>query len=136
MHKEGTGVAHPNVELVKSGYEAFAKGDAAGIRAAYADNVVWQAESVGKLSGTYHGIDEVISLLARIGEETNGTYRAEILSILSDDDQVVVLHRVTAQRGERTLDTRQVNVYHLTDEKVDAAWIAVEDGVSMDAFWS
>ena len=129
-------MAHPNVEVVKVGYEAFAKGDAAGIRAVYADSVVWHSESVGKLSGTYRGIDEVMSLLARVGEETNGTYRAEILSILGDEDQVVVLHMVTAQRGGGTLDTRQVNVYHLTDGKVDEGWLAVEDGVSMDAFWS
>jgi uncharacterized protein len=110
-------VAHSNVELLNSVFQAYAKGDVAGIRAAYADNVVLRAESAGVLSGIYSGVDEVMSWLARVGEETNGTWRLEPLSVLEDDEYGVAIQTASGQRRGKTIETRMVAVNHVTDGK-------------------
>jgi uncharacterized protein len=129
-------VAHPNVELLHSIFQAYTKGDMAAIRGAYADNVVLRAESAGVLSGTYSGVDEVMSFFARVGEETNGTWRLEPLSVIGDDDHVVSIATVSGQRGGESMKTRQIAVNHFMDGKIDDVWLATEDGSSLDHFWS
>src|SRR5262245_17857080 len=44
---------HPNVELTRRGYDAFAKGDLAALAELIADDVTWHAAGAGPLSGTY-----------------------------------------------------------------------------------
>jgi uncharacterized protein len=129
-------VGHPNVELIKGLYDSFAKGEVADMGSAYADDVVLHVESCGVMSGTVHGVDELRSWIARVGEETNGTWQLESLGILADDDQVVALQAVTGQRRGRTIRARQISVNHVTDGKIDEVWWATEDGASFDAFWS
>ena len=41
---------HPNVELARRGYEAFAKGDLATLTELLADDVVWHVQGGGPLS--------------------------------------------------------------------------------------
>jgi ketosteroid isomerase-like protein len=38
---------HPNVELTRRGYEAFAKADLAALAELIADDVTWHAQGVG-----------------------------------------------------------------------------------------
>ena len=50
---------HPNVELTRQGYEAFAKGDLAALSGLIADDVTWHVLGIGPLSGDYRGRDGV-----------------------------------------------------------------------------
>ncbi len=65
---------HPNIELTRRGYEAFAKGDLATLSELIAGDVTWHVLGVGLLSGTYHGRDEVFTFFGRLAEETAGTF--------------------------------------------------------------
>ena len=56
---------HPNVELTRRGYEAFAKGDMATLSELLADDVTWHVDGAGPLSGTYHGRVEVFGFFGR-----------------------------------------------------------------------
>ena len=68
---------HPNVELTRRGYEAFAK--ATWPRSELiADDVTWHSNDAGPLSGTYHGRDEVFGFFGRLAEETAGTFRLDV----------------------------------------------------------
>ena len=129
-------MAHPNVELVNGIYQAYADGDLPAVRRAYAGNVVLHGESAGVLSGTYSGIDDVMSWMARIGEETNGTWLLEPVRVIADDEYVVALQTASGRRGGKSIKTRQVIVSHVTDGQIDEVWFGTEDGSSLDAFWS
>ena len=43
---------HPNVELTRRGYDAFAKGDLATLSELIAEDAAWHVLGVGPLSGT------------------------------------------------------------------------------------
>jgi uncharacterized protein len=131
-------MAHPNVELFRTKVvEPLLAGDVVGIRAAHTDDVVYRIESCGKLTGSFRGIDEVMTVLAGLADPTDGTFRIEPFNILADnDDHVVMLSSVTAQRGDQTLNTREIDVFHMTGGKIDDVWFALEDGVAQDRFWS
>ena len=88
------------------------------------------------LSGTYSGVDEVMSFFARVGEETNGTWRLEPLSVIGDDDHVVSIATVSGQRGGESMKTRQVAVNHFTDGEDRRGVVGHGDGSSLDHFWS
>jgi ketosteroid isomerase-like protein len=134
--REGTAMAHPNVEFAQAGMEAFAKGDVETMSSMYADNVVCHLQSSGILSGTYRGRDEIFALFARIAKETNGTFRLETQSFLGDDDQAVVISAISGQRGDQTFQTRQVAMYDIKDKKIVEIWFAAEDGAATERFWS
>ena len=46
-------LAHPNEDLVRRGYEAFATGDMATLNEFFADDVVWHAPGRNELAGTF-----------------------------------------------------------------------------------
>jgi ketosteroid isomerase-like protein len=48
-------MAHPNEELVRRGYQAFATGDVATLNELFADDIVWHAPGRNQLAGTYRG---------------------------------------------------------------------------------
>ena len=91
---------HPNVELTRRGYEAFAKGDLATLSELIADDVTWHSNDAGPLSGTYHGRDEVFGFFGRLAEETAGTFRLDVHDVLANDEHAVALCTLSASRGE------------------------------------
>jgi len=82
---------HPNVELSRRGYDAFAKGDLATLSELIADDVTWHVRGVGPLSGDYHGRDEVFAFFGRLAEETAGTFRLDVHDVLANDEHTVAL---------------------------------------------
>ncbi len=52
-------MAHPNEDLVRSGYAAFATGDMATLDELFADDIAWHAPGRNQLSGDYVGKEAV-----------------------------------------------------------------------------
>jgi uncharacterized protein len=82
---------HPDVELTRRGYDAFAKGDLAALSGLIAGDVTWHVSSAGPLSGTYHGRDEVFGFFSRLAEETGGTFRLDAHDVLANDEHAEAL---------------------------------------------
>jgi uncharacterized protein len=129
-------MAHPNEDLVRRGYEAFATGDMATLNELFSDDLVWHVPGHNPLSGDFHGKDEVFSSFQKVGELSGGTFKLDIHAILADDEHAVVLTRSTGQREGRTLDDKTVQVFHLKDRKVTEQWLYPGDVGATDAFWS
>jgi ketosteroid isomerase-like protein len=49
-----------NAALIRSGYEAFARGDVAGALAVFADDILWHVPGRGPLSGDDRGHAQVL----------------------------------------------------------------------------
>ena len=129
-------MAHPNEDLIRRGYDAFARGDLDTLRGLFADDIVWHAGGNNPLSGDYRGQDEVFGFFGRIGQETGGTFRIDIHDVLGNDEHVVVLSTTSAERAGRSLSDNNVGVYHVTDGRVTEAWFHATDQAAVDAFWS
>jgi len=127
---------HPNVDAIRRGYQAFSSGDVATMRSLWTDDLAYHVRGAGELDGDYDGPDEVLGFLARVGDQTGGTYRIdEVHAILADDEHGVVLFTQRAERKGRSLPRNGVNVWHLRDGKASECWVATADPVEMLAFW-
>jgi uncharacterized protein len=134
--EKGVEMAHPNEELFRQGYDAFATGDMDKLRELLSDDVTWHQPGNNTMSGDFTGMDEVLGLFARLFQETNGTFRTDIHDVLANDTHGVVLAHVTGQRGDKSLDQDYVHVAHFRDGKLTEAWIHNTDEPAADDFWS
>jgi ketosteroid isomerase-like protein len=128
-------MAHPNEELIRRGYDAFAAGDIATLNDVFADDIVWHATGRNQLAGTYRGKEEVFGVFQKVAELSGGTFKLDIHSILADDEHAVVLARATGEREGRTLDDNTIQVFHLKDGKVTEQWLHPGDAYASDEFW-
>ena len=127
---------HPNVELTRRGYDAFANGDLAALAELIADDVTWHAQGVGPLSGDYHGRDEVFAFFGRLAQETAGTFRLDVNDILANDEHTVVLATLTATRGGKSVEVPVANVTRSRDGRITEFWSAVYDPKAAIDFWA
>lgn len=126
---------HPNVDLVRRGYEAFSVGDMATMTELIADNVVWHAHGGSPFDGDYLGREAVFAMFARLMQETGGTFRIDIDDILCNDDRATVVGKVTASRNGRTETTGQVMVHRIRDGRTVEFWAATMDAPASVSFW-
>ena len=59
-------MAHPNEELLRRAYEAFAKGDLGTVMSIFDDDIVWHEPGRNPLSGDFKGHQQVQELFGRI----------------------------------------------------------------------
>ena len=112
---------HPNGELIREGYEAFAKGDMDTIPRLFDDDIQWHAAGVGPLSGDYKGKEAVFGFFGDLMERTESSFHQEIHAILADDDHVVVLTDYGHDKP-KPFSGHSVFVWHLRDGKVVECW--------------
>ena len=129
-------MAHPNVELLRQGYDAFEKGDLDTLRVLFADDIVFHVSGHSPLAGDYRGQDEVFGFFGKLVELTGGTFKLDVHSILADDEHGTVLSTTTAQREGRSLTEMTVDVFHLADGKVTEVWTIAEDQQAGDEFFA
>ena len=127
---------HPNVELTRRGYEAFAKGDVPALSELMADEVTWHVSDGGPLSGSYHGRNDVRGFFARLAEETGRTFRLDVHDVLANDEHVVALGTLSASRGTKSIETTVANVIHVRAGKITEFWTATTDPQAYIDFWS
>src|SRR5260370_31225625 len=126
---------HPNVELTRRGYEAFAKGDLAALAELIADDATWHVSGAGPLSGDYHGRGEVFGFFGRLAEETGGTFRLDVHDVLANDEHAVALCTRSASRGNHSLGVPVANVSHMRDGKITEFWGTTADPPPSIDFW-
>jgi uncharacterized protein len=130
-------MAHPNEDLARRGYAAFAAGDMATLDDLFADDIVWHVGGRGPLSGDYEGKEAVIAYFGRLAQETGGNFRIELHDMLANDEHVVALTSASAERQGRSLDNaRGVQVFHIRDGKVTESWFHSGDQYADDEFFS
>jgi uncharacterized protein len=129
-------MAHPNEEIVRIGFDAFAKGDVDTLRQLFDQDAVWHVPGRSPLSGDHRGMDGILGFLARTMELTGGTFRAEVHDVVAHDEQAVALYVTRGEREGRTLESRDVLVSHIRNGKLAEAWLLSADLYAVDEFFS
>ena len=129
-------MAHPNEEIVRSGFDAFAKGDVDTLRQLFDQDAVWHVPGRSPLSGDHRGMDAILGFLARTMELTGGTFRAEVHDVVADDEHAVAIYVTRGEREGRTLESRDVLVSHIRSGKLAEAWLLSADLYAVDEFFS
>jgi ketosteroid isomerase-like protein len=127
---------HPNVTLLKKGYEAFGKGDMGTLSELFDQDATWHVPGESPLAGDHIGRDAVFAFLGQTATLTGGTVKAEPHDILANDEHGVGLINMTASREGKELNTKEIHVMHIKDGKVTEVWSFPEDQRSSDEFWS
>jgi hypothetical protein len=74
--------------------------------------------------------------LGRSFEASGGTIRIELHDVIGNDDHVVALTPVRAEREGRTLADTTVQVFQIRDRKATEVWTYPADQYTSDEFWS
>jgi ketosteroid isomerase-like protein len=128
-------MAHPNEELLRKGYEAFATGDLDTVMAVFDDDIVWHSPGRNSLAGDYKGHQQIQEFFGRIFEMSGGTFSNEIHDILVNDEHAVVMVKTHAERSGKSLDSLVCHVWHLKNGKATEFWNLALDPYAADEFW-
>lgn len=131
-----TATATTNASMLREGYEAFARGDLDRVREMFDPKIVWHEPGHSDIDGDYEGVDAVFGFFGRLFEETDGTFKAEPVDILADDDRGVVLQHVTASRNGKALDVTFPVVWEIRDGKPYDVRVYLYDMEQHDQFWN
>ena len=129
-------MTHPNAELLRGGYEAFAKGDIPGVLGIFAEDIAWHVPGRSPLSGDYRGHQEVVGFFTKAMELSGGTLRVEADEILADGERIIALTTVSAERNGRSWSSPEVHVWRVQGGRAVTFREFQGDQEAEDRFWS
>jgi len=129
-------MTHPNAELLRGGYDAFAKGDIPTVLGIFAEDIAWHVPGRSPLSGDYRGHQEVVGFFAKAMELSGGTLRVEADEILADGERIIALTTVSAERNGRSWSSLEVHVWRVQDGRAITFREFQGDQEAEDRFWS
>jgi ketosteroid isomerase-like protein len=129
--------AEENAEVMRRAYEAFNAGDIETLNELFDESVVWHLPGRSSMAKDYQGRDATLAYFGQIGQESGGTFQAELQQLLAgDDDRVVGIQRSTADRNGKHLDVGNCIVFELKDGRVTDGREHFHDLYAWDEFWS
>ncbi len=129
-------MSHPNEDVVRAGFAAFAQGDPDALRQYFAPDIRWHFPGRSPLAGDHHGMDQVMEFVGRLSGLSGGTHSIELHDVIGNDEHVVALHTTRAERGGKKLEVNAAQIFHVRDGKVTEAWTQHADLYTVDDFWS
>jgi uncharacterized protein len=126
---------HPNVQLVRDGFEAMSRGDDGWMADHLSDDVVWHVGGNSKWAGEYRGKAAVLDYFSRMAKSMGAMPDADVHDILGNDEHVIVLGsaKATAQDGS-SAEWKYVNVFHISGDKTTEVWGMAENDADVDPF--
>ena len=89
------------------------------------------------IAGTYVGADAFKAHMAKMQSLCGNTFREELQdTFLANDTWGLVVHRMTAERNGKRLDTWGFGLWRFEDGKLTDHWESVGDQGHWDDFWS
>lgn len=124
-------------EVIDAYAAAWAAGTPEVAWAFYADDVVMRLPGRGALAGEHRGRPAVIDAISALLARTDSTpVRVEVIDRLTSSNRVALVLREVAQRGDRVLDLRRVNLYEVVDGTIVAIDVFEADQYEVDEFFT
>jgi ketosteroid isomerase-like protein len=133
-----TDTAAGDIAVVRSGFDAFGRGDLDAFGAIFHDEATWNHRNPDRLGGIHAGRDAILAFIVESGQSTAGTLRAVPETIMADGKgSVAVVTRVSGTRPDgRSFDDRQVLLFAVHGEQVRSVDQFVGDPPAVTAFWA
>ena len=125
-----------NIALVRKGFEAFNKGDAATLSGIMTPDCVQHMAGDSRFTGDHKGRDNLLAMYAEMGELTDGTMQAVLSEVYASDHGAVALYTAKGQRNGKKLDEKYALVFHIVDGKVTDLDDTPLNGEVNGAFWA
>ena len=122
---------HPNAKILRDMADRMKAGDMEGALDVLADDVEWH--EIGRAEPS-RGKEA----LAQRYAESVGDFeiQADLHDVLATDEHAIQLMNVTARRGDKTLEYRTAEIYHMSDGKITARWAFSDDTAAIVEFFS
>lgn len=128
--------AAENEAVVRKIFDAFARKEGLALRGLFAEEASWSVPGQGLMAGLYEGREAIFRFLAKLPKETGGTYRSELIDVLSSDDRAAALYRAHGMRDGRTLELDQVLLFRIEDGLVRDVLALPSDPDAFERFWA
>ena len=129
--------ADENVAIMQRAYDAFNAADIDTLTELFDESAVWHLPGRSSLANDYQGREATFAYFALLGQETGGTFQAELQQLLADDDdRVVGIQRSTAEREGKHLDVGDCIVFQLKDGRITDGREHFHDLYAWDEFWA
>src|SRR5688500_9513252 len=129
-------VQQPVAELARKLYERLSERDLAGYFELLADDAIFHVGGDSIVAGEYRGKAAIAALGMKLLEESAGSFRTELISVLGNGSHAVTLHRWSADRRGRHIEMCNFNVYRFANGVLAERWEFIEDQQAHDAFWA
>jgi len=109
-----------NLQVVKNGYAAFARGDVQGLLALFAENIEWIIPGAGlPLAGTYRGLAGAATFFQKLTAEVE-ILAFEPREFVAEGDRVLVVgwERAKVKATDRTYQADWVMAFTVQNGKV------------------
>ncbi|KWX05103.1 ketosteroid isomerase [Carbonactinospora thermoautotrophica] len=124
---------HPNEKVLRVALDAIARGDRDAFARVVAEDVIVHFPGRSPLSGELRGRGV---LAARIAELTGGSLKIEPHDVLASDDHAVGIYLMRVDCPGKSIEWRQVNVYHIRAGKIVEVWQNPFEQDAVDEFFS
>jgi len=125
-----------NAVIIRKAYEAFVQGNIPAVFAAFDGSIIWHVPGHSPLSGDYTGHDQIGGFFQRTMELSGGAFSIDVHNVLAEDDLVVALVTVNAQRNGVSASFPEVHVWRMKNGKAIEFREYQGDEQREDRFWS
>src|SRR3954466_10506922 len=106
--------ADENVAIMQRAYDAFNSADIETLTELFDENIVWHLPGRSSMANDYQGRDATLAYFGQIGQETGGTFQADLQQLFGGEDgRVTGLQRSTGERNGKSLDVGNCIVFEL-----------------------
>ena len=130
-------MAQPDAEILRTGYDAFARGDVPAVLAVFADDIAFHVPGDNLVAGDYNGHQELVGFFEKLDELSGGTFGVSVREIFDNAaGTVVALCSLEGERNgqQRSFDT--VQVWQFVDGKATSFREYNDEQAALDEFWS
>ena len=126
---------HPNVLIYLAALDAFNRNDLAALSEVVAADFVYRIPGRSSVAGEFYGVDGFVEALSRLREQSEGTIQLTPLIVLADAENLIARAHVTAQRGDKRLDTENCYAFRFVGGKVAHGQVFLSDPDQVQDFW-
>jgi uncharacterized protein len=125
-----------NAAIIRKAYEDFAQGNIPSVFAAFDAGITWHVPGHSPLSGDYTGRDQIGGFFQRTMELSGGAFSIDVQKVLAEDDLVVVLVTMNAERKGHSASFPEIHVWRMKVGKATEFLEYQGDEQREDRFWS
>jgi len=98
------------------------------------DDSIWHVGGRNRWSSDYQGVNAILRFFGELAGEAS--INQDLHTVLADDEHVVVLVKSTNTRGDKTLESQVVFIFHVSNGKATEVWSTSLDDYANDEFWA
>ena len=124
------------LQVIKSYFEALAKGDVPTAFAFFAPDAKWHQPGSHRFSGIKNNPTEIGAMISGMMEATAGTLViAPNGPLMESGDLVASPVHFTATKGSKKLDMGGIDLFEVKEGKITQVWLFSEDQQVENEFW-